>query len=68
MLKEKYLITKSNDDCVVIVRADKKTDKGDIFISDDTFKRNIEEKTFCKHPSLTHNNKPIYIYHEDLSL
>lgn len=62
----KPLLTKSNDGCFVIVRSEEKTDKNDLFISEDTLKKNIEKKTFVKHETLKHNNHPIYIYHENL--
>ena len=62
----KPLLTKSNDGCFIIVRSEQKTDKNDLFISEATFKKNIETKTFIQHKTLTHNNYPIYIYHEDL--
>lgn len=66
MDKEKHLITKSKDGCVVLIKAEKKTEQADVFISEATFKKNIENKTFIRHATLTHNNHPIYIYHEDL--
>jgi len=66
MNKEKHLITKSKDGCVVIIKAEKKTEQTDVFISQATFKKNIESQTFVKHATLTYNNNPIYIYHEDL--
>jgi hypothetical protein len=37
-----------------------------VFISNSTFKKNIESNTFVKHEDLTYNDNPIYIYHEDL--
>ena len=62
----KPLLTKSNDGCFVIVYSEEKTHKNDLFISQATFKKNIKTKTFIQHKTLTHNSKPIYIYHEDL--
>jgi len=62
----KPLLTKSNDGCFVIVYSEEKTHKNDLFISQATFKKNIKTKTFIQHKTLTHNNQPIYIYHEDL--
>lgn len=62
----KPLLTKSNDGCFVIVHSEEKTHKSDLFISQATFKKNIKTKTFIQHKTLTHNNHPIYIYHEDL--
>jgi len=66
MNKQKYLLTKSNDGCVVVIKAEKKTDPSDAFISESTFKINLENKTFIRHKTLTYNNNPIYVYHEDL--
>ena len=66
MNKEKHLITKSKDGCVVLIKAEKKTEQTDVFISESTFKKNIENKTFIRHATLTYNNNPIFIYHEDL--
>ena len=66
MNKEKHLITKSKDGCVVLVKAEKKTEHTDVFISESTFKKNIASKTFVKHETLSFNNNPIYIYHEDI--
>ena len=66
MNKEKHLITKSKDGCVVIIKAEKKTEQTDVFISQSTFEKNIANKTFVKHSTLSYNNNPIYIYHEDL--
>ena len=62
----KPLLTKSNDGCFVIVRSEEKTDKNDLFISEDTLKKNIEKQTFVKHENLKCNNHPIYIYNENL--
>ena len=62
----KPLLTKSNDGCFVIVRSEEKTDKNDLFISEDTLKKNIEKQTFVKHENLKYNNHPIYIYNENL--
>jgi len=66
MNEKKHLITKSNDGCVIIIKAKKKTEQTDVFISNSTFKKNIESNTFVKHAHLTYNDNPIYIYHEDL--
>ncbi len=63
---KKYLITKSNDGCVIAFRSEKKTDKHDFFIGETTMKKNIDSKTFIRHNSLQYNNQPIYIYHEDI--
>ena len=63
---KKYLITKSNDGCVVAIRSEDKTDKTDFFIGEATMKKNIDNKTFVRHNQLNYNNEPIYIYHEDI--
>ena len=63
---KKYLITKSNDGCVIAIRSDDKTDKHDFFIGESTMKKNIDNKTFIRHNVLNYNNEPIYIYHEDI--
>ena len=55
MNKQKYLLTKSNDGCVVY-KAEKKTDPSDAFISESTFKINLKNKTFIRHKTLTYNN------------
>tara|TARA_Y100000114_G_scaffold103350_1_gene96458 strand:- start:603 stop:794 length:192 start_codon:yes stop_codon:yes gene_type:complete len=62
----KPLLTKSNDGCFIIVRAEEKTDKNDLFISEATLKKNIKSQTFIKHKTLKYNNHPIYIYNENL--
>ena len=63
---KKYLITKSNDGCVIAIRSEKKTDKHDFFIGETTMQKNIDNNTFIRHNVLNYNNEPIYIYHEDL--
>jgi len=63
---KKYLITKSNDGCVIAVRSEDKTHKTDFFIGEATMKKNIDNSTFVRHNHLNYNNEPIYIYHEDL--
>jgi hypothetical protein len=63
---KKYLITKSNDGCVVAFESEDKTHKTDFFIGQATMQKNIDSKTFIRHTTLTYNNKPIYIYHEDI--
>ncbi len=62
----KFLITKSKDGCVVAISADKKTSPTDVFIGQTTMKKNIENGTFVKHSTLTYNDKPLYVYSEDL--
>ena len=63
---KKYLITKSNDGCVIAIRSEDKTDKTDFFIGEATMKKNIDNNTFVRHNQLNYNNEPIYIYHEDI--
>ena len=63
---KKYLITKSNDGCVIAVLSEDKTHKSDFFIGEATMKKNIDSKTFVRHNHLNYNNEPIYIYHEDI--
>lgn len=63
---KKYLITKSNDGCVVAFQAEEKTHKTDFFIGESTMQKNIDSKTFIRHTTLQYNNQPIYIYHEDI--
>ena len=50
----------------MLIKAEKKTEHTDVFISESTFKKNIASKTFVKHETLSFNNNPIYIYHEDI--
>jgi hypothetical protein len=63
---KKYLITKSNDGCVVAVRAEEKTHKTDVFIGEATMQKNIDNEVFIAHNTLEYNNEPLYIYHEDI--
>jgi hypothetical protein len=63
---KKYLITKSNDNCVIAVLSEDKTSKSDFFINETTMKKNIDNKTFVRHNVLKYNDEPIYIYHEDI--
>tara|TARA_Y100000589_G_scaffold199764_1_gene188549 strand:- start:221 stop:427 length:207 start_codon:yes stop_codon:yes gene_type:complete len=63
---KKWMITKSNDGCVVIVKSKKKTHPTDVFISSDTLKKNTGNGTFRKHSTLKYNDQPIYIHHQDL--
>jgi hypothetical protein len=62
----KYMLTKSNDGCFIIISSEEKTHKNDLFISSATFQKNIDNKIFVRHDALKYNNQPIYIYHEDL--
>ena len=66
MNKKKWLLTKSNDNCVVIVKAEKKTNQNDFFISQATLDRNIQEKVFIKHETLKFEGESVYVHHNDL--
>jgi len=63
---KKYLITKSNDGCVVAFEAENKTHPSDVFIGQSTMQKNIDNNVFVRHTTLRYKNKPLYIYHEDL--
>ena len=63
---KKYLITKSNDGCIVAFQAEEKTHKGDFFIGEATMQKNIDNDVFVRHTRLQYNNQPLYIYHEDI--
>jgi len=63
---KQYIMTKSNDGCVIIVQNDEKTERGDMYISSQVLQRNVKLGTFTKHKHLKHNNKPVYILTEDL--
>jgi hypothetical protein len=63
---KKWLITKSNDGCVVIVKSKKKTHPNDVFISKATLDKNTKNGTFRRHATLKFENHPIYIHKEDL--
>ena len=64
--KKQYILTKSNDGCVVIVQGASKTEDIDILISEEVLQRNVCRGTFCRHQSLRHNNEPVYVLTEDL--
>ena len=66
MNKKKWLLTKSNDNCVVIVKAEKKTNQNDFFISQATLDKNIQEKVFIKHEKLKFEGEAVYVHHNDL--
>lgn len=63
---KKYLITKSNDGCVVAFQSEEKTHKSDFFIGEATMEKNIDKNVFIRHDTLRYHGKPLYIYHEDL--
>ena len=63
---KKYLITKSNDGCVVAFESEDKTHPTDVFIGKATMQKNIDNNVFVRHTTLRYKNKPIYIYHEDI--
>jgi len=62
--EKRWLITTSNDGCVVIVSAEEKTAPKDIFISSDCLKRNLKAKKFIKHKTLKYNDSPVYVLKE----
>jgi len=64
--RNQYIMTKSNDGCVVIVKSSEKTNDKDILISQEVLNRNVSCGTFCQHQSLRHNNEPVYVLTEDL--
>ena len=66
MNKKKWLLTKSNDNCVVIVKAEKKTNPNDFFISQATLDRNIQEKVFIKHETLKFEGESVYVHRDDI--
>ena len=66
MNKKKWLLTKSNDNCVVIVKAENKTNPSDFFISQDTLDKNIESKTFIKHETLKFEGESVYVHRDDI--
>jgi len=59
-------MTKSNDGCIVIIKADSKTCRNDILISQAVLDKNVRGGTFEKHGSLRHNEFPVYVLTEDL--
>ena len=63
---KQYIMTRSSDGCVIIVRSDKKTDQKDIYLSPAVLERNVKLKTFSKHGTLKYNNSPVYVLTEDL--
>lgn len=63
--ERKWMITKTEDDCVVIVKSADKTEKTDMFLSADTLKRNVENRRFIKHKTLKYNGSPVYVRKED---
>ncbi|MBQ45629.1 MAG: hypothetical protein CMK37_08240 [Porticoccaceae bacterium] len=66
MNQKKWLLTKSNDNCVVIVKAEKKTNQNDFFISQATLDRNIQEKVFIKHETLKFEGESVYVHQNDI--
>lgn len=64
--RRQYLMTKSNDGCVVIVRHNEKTERGDMLISPQVLKANVKRGTFTKSNHLKHNEEAVYILTEDL--
>jgi len=66
MNKKKWLLTKSNDNCVVIVKAENKTNPNDFFISQATLDKNIKTKTFVKHETLKFEGESVYVHRDDI--
>ena len=64
--EKRWLMTTSSDGCVVVVKAEERTNPKDLFISDDCLKRNLKFKKFIKHKVLKYNDSPVYILEEDL--
>ena len=64
---KKYLMTSSNDNCVIIVSAEEKTHHNDVFLSEATLNANIKNNQFIKHETLKYNNQPVYILKEDMA-
>lgn len=64
---KQYILTKSNDGCVIIVQSNTKSEKGDMFISSQVLQRNVKLGTFTKHKNLKHNKHPVYVLTEDLN-
>ena len=62
----RWVMTTSNDGCVVIVDSEEKTDHTDVIISPDCLNRNVEKGKFTKHEKLKHNGKPVYVLTSDL--
>lgn len=59
-------MTTSNDGCVVIVKAEEKTNHKDIYISSDCLGRNVKAEKFIKHETLKYNDSPVYVLKEDV--
>ena len=64
--RKQYLMTKSNDGCIVIVNHNEKTERGDMLISPQVLKRNVKQGTFTKSKHLKHNGEAVYVLTEDL--
>jgi hypothetical protein len=60
------MLTKSDDDCIVIVKSKDKSHKTDVFLSNDTLKHNVSAETFIKHKTLSYNGNSVYILKEDM--
>lgn len=64
--RKQYVMTKSNDGCVIIVKNNEKTERGDMLISPQVLKRNVKQGTFTKSKHLKHNGEAVYVLTEDL--
>jgi len=63
---KKYLMTSSNDNCVIIVSAEEKTHHNDVYLSESTLKANVKNGKFIKHEKLIFNDSPVYVLKEDM--
>mgnify|MGYP001157261594 FL=1 len=63
---KKWLMTTSEDGCVIIVSEEKKSETTDFFISQDCLNKNVKNKEFTEHKTLKHNDKPVYVLTQDL--
>jgi hypothetical protein len=65
--EKRWLMTTSNDGCVVIVKAEERTNDKDIYISSDCLAQNLKFKKFIKHKTLKYNDESVYVLKEDVS-
>ena len=63
---KKYLMTTSNDGCVINVSSEDRTHPNDIFMSRSTLEANVKNGKFVKHQSLKYNDNSVYVLKEDL--
>ena len=64
--KTKWIMTTSEDGCVVIVNEERKTSQTDVIISSDCLDQNVKNRKFTKHATLRHKDKPVYVLTSDL--